>query len=383
MEKSLRLLNNLSPSQFLAEYWQKKPLLIRQAIPDFKGLLTPDELAGLACEEHVQSRIVKVVENQWSVDQGPFDEAVFSSLPDTNWSLLVQSVNHHLPEAADLLSQFNFIPHVRLDDLMVSYAPTDGSVGAHVDAYDVFLLQGSGKRRWRINTQADLTLIENAPLAILKHFEAEQEWILESGDMLYLPPNVAHHGIAEDDTCMTYSIGFRSPKAQELTHAFLEYLQDTSKLNGLYEDPDLTLQKHPAEISATMIKKVEAMLQKISWTEDSVADFLGRYMSEPKPDISFEPQAPISVDVLSSLLAESALQLDLQSQMLFSKDNFYINGESLNVPPIIVNCMQTLADTKKLNATTCNAQMRQAIAVTLQDAYNAGYIQFIHDDLNG
>lgn len=381
MEKSLRLLNNLSASQFLAEYWQKKPLLIRQAIPNFKGLLTPDELAGLACEEDVQSRIVKVVDDQWSVDHGPFDEAFFSSLPNTNWSLLVQSVNHHLPEAADLLSQFNFIPHIRLDDLMVSYAPTDGSVGAHVDAYDVFLLQGSGKRRWKINTKADLTLIENAPLAILKHFEAEHEWILEPGDMLYLPPNVAHHGIAEDDTCMTYSIGFRSPKAQELTHAFLEYLQDTSKLNGLYEDPDLTLQRHPAEISAAMVKKIEAILQKISWSSDSVADFLGRYMSEPKPDITFEPQEPISVNDFISLLAESGLQLDLRSQMLFSKDNFYINGESLNVPTIIVNCLQTLADSRRLDTTTCNEQIRQTLAVALHDAYNAGYVQLINDDL--
>lgn len=380
MEKSLRLLNNLSPSQFLAEYWQKKPLLIRQAIPNFKGLLTPDELAGLACEEDVQSRIVMVKNDQWSVAHGPFDEAVFTTLPNQNWSLLVQSVNHHLPEAAELLSLFNFIPHVRLDDLMVSYAPTGGSVGAHVDAYDVFLLQGSGKRRWKINMQADLALIENAPLAILKHFESEYEWILEQGDMLYLPPNVAHHGIAEDDTCMTYSIGFRSPKAQELTHAFLEYLQDTTKLNGLYEDPDLTLQQHPAEISAAMVKKVEAILQKISWNTDSVADFLGRYMSEPKPDITFEPQASITVDELSNLLAESILQLDLQSQMLFSKDNFYINGESLNVPPIIVNYLQTLADNRKLDATTCNLQTRQTLATTLRDAYNAGYIEFIDDD---
>jgi 50S ribosomal protein L16 3-hydroxylase len=381
MEKSLPLLNNLSPSQFLSEYWQKKPLLIRQAIPNFKGLLTPDELAGLACEEDAQSRIVKLKNDQWSVDHGPFDEAVFSSLPNTNWSLLVQSVNHHLPEAADLLSQFNFIPHVRLDDLMVSYAPTGGSVGAHVDAYDVFLLQGSGKRRWKINTQADLTLIENAPLAILKHFEAEHEWILEPGDMLYLPPNVAHHGIAEDDTCMTYSIGFRSPKAQELAHAFLEYLQDTTKLNGLYKDPDLTLQRHSAEISASMVKKIEAILQKISWSSDSVADFLGRYMSEPKPDITFEPQGPISVNDFISLLAESGLQLDLRSQMLFSKDNFYINGESLNVPPIIVNCLQIMADSRKLDTTTYNEQIRQTLAVALHDAYNAGYVQLINDDL--
>ncbi len=381
MKKSLRLLNNLSPRQFLAEYWQKKPLLIRQAIPNFKGLLTPNELAGLACEENAQSRIVKLETNQWLVEHGPFNEAAFSSLPKTNWSLLVQSVNHHIPEANDLLSQFNFIPHVRLDDLMVSYAPTGGSVGAHVDAYDVFLLQGSGKRRWKINTQPDLTIKDNAPLAILKHFEAEQEWVLESGDMLYLPPNVAHHGIAEDDACMTYSIGFRSPKAEELTHAFLEYLQDTIKVTGLYEDPDLTPQKHPAEISESMVKKVETILSKTSWDTNAVADFLGRYMSEPKPDVIFETQAPITVDGLSNLLLASVLQLNLQSRMLFIKDHFYINGEPLNVAPNIVNCMRKLADTRQLDASALNLQLRQQIAATLQDAYSAGYLQFIHDDL--
>ncbi len=381
MEKSLPLLNNLSPRQFLAEYWQKKPLLIRQAIPNFKGLLTPNELAGLACEEDAQSRIVKLETNQWLLEHGPFNEAAFSSLPKTNWSLLVQSVNHHIPEANDLLSQFNFIPHVRLDDLMVSYAPTGGSVGAHVDAYDVFLLQGSGKRRWKINTQPDLTLIDNAPLAILKHFEAEQEWVLEPGDMLYLPPNVAHHGIAEDDACMTYSIGFRSPKAEELTHAFLEYLQDTIKVTGIYEDPDLMPQIHPAEISESMVKKVETILSETSWDTNAVADFLGRYMSEPKPDIIFETQTPITVDGLSNLLLASVLQLNLQSRMLFIKDHFYINGEPLNVAPNIVNCMRKLADTRKLDVSALNLQLRQQIAATLQDAYSAGYVQFIHDDL--
>ena len=379
MAKKLKLLNDLTASQFLAEYWQKKPLLIRQAIQNFKGLLTPNELAGLACEIDVQSRIVKLEDNQWSVEHGPFDEAAFSSLPNTNWSLLVQSINHHLPEAANLLTKFNFIPHVRLDDLMVSFAPTGGSVGAHVDAYDVFLLQGKGKRRWKINTKPDLALIDNSPIAILKHFEAEQEWVLEPGDMLYLPPNVAHHGIAEDDECMTYSIGFRSPKAEELTHAFLEYLQDTIKVTGLYEDSDLTPQIHPSEISESMVRKVEAILNKTRWDTDLVADFLGRYMSEPKPDIVFEPQAPIRPDDISKRLIASTLQLNLKSQMLFSKNHFYINGEYLNVAPNIVNYMQTLADTRQLDASTLSAELRHKIAITIQDAYSAGYIKLVDE----
>ena len=223
MNNSLALLNQLTPSEFLAEYWQKKPLLIRQAIPNFQGLLTPNELAGLACEEEAQSRIVQNIDDTWHLTHGPFDEDTLTSLPEKDWTLLVQYVNHHLPEVAELLSQFNFIPHARLDDLMISYAPTGGSVGPHIDSYDVFLLQGSGKRRWKINAQPDLTLVEDVPLRILKQFTAEQEWVLAPGDMLYLPPNIAHHGVSEDDDCMTYSIGFRVPKTQELIQGFLDH----------------------------------------------------------------------------------------------------------------------------------------------------------------
>ena len=225
----MQLLNNLTPAQFLAEYWQKKPLLIRGAIPDFKGLLTPNELAGLACEDSVQARIIQQKKESWAVKHGPFDDADFAKLPAKDWTLLVQSVNHHLPEASDLLGLFNFIPHARLDDLMVSYAPKGGGVGAHVDSYDVFLLQGSGKRNWKISAQTDLTLVENAPLKILQNFNAEQEWTLEAGDMLYLPPQIAHWGISESDDCMTYSIGFRAPKTRELQHEFLSFLQDNLK----------------------------------------------------------------------------------------------------------------------------------------------------------
>ena len=257
MNKPLLLLNQLTPAEFLAEYWQKKPLLIRQAIPDFVGLLSPDELAGLACEDDVQARIVQRKNKKWTVKNGPFDEADFAKLPNKEWTLLVQSVNHHLSEAAELLKKFNFIPYARLDDLMVSYAPDGGGVGPHVDSYDVFLLQGIGKRRWKISAQTDLSLVEDAPLKILKHFETEQEWLLEAGDMLYLPPQIAHWGAAEGDDCMTYSIGFSALKTQELVHEFLNYLQDNIQAEGLYADADLRLQSHPAELSESMLNKVK------------------------------------------------------------------------------------------------------------------------------
>ena len=376
MNSPLALLNNLTPSQFLTEYWQKKPLLIRQAIPNFEGLLTPNELAGLACEEDVQSRIVQNIDQSWQLQHGPFDEDDLTSLPEKDWTLLVQSVNLHMPEAAGLLSQFNFIPHARLDDLMVSYAPTGGSVGPHMDSYDVFLLQGSGTRRWKLNAQPDLTLVKDVPLRILEKFEAEQEWVLEPGDMLYLPPNIAHHGVSEDDDCMTYSIGFRVPKTQELIHAFLEHLQDTVQAEGLYEDADLSLQPHPAEISDAMIKKVEAMLQKITWEKSTVSDFLGRYLSEPKPDVIYEPSENITTIDFANQLSKNPLLLDLKSQLLFHQDHFYINGESLTVPTLILDCVRDLADHRRLDTVSLSVEQQDALANTLQASFIAGYVIF-------
>lgn len=375
MNNPLALLNQLTPAEFLAEYWQKKPLLIRQAIPNFQGLITPNELAGLACEEEVQSRIAQNIDDTWHLTHGPFDEDTLTSLPEKDWTLLVQSVNHHLPEAAELLSQFNFIPHARLDDLMVSYAPTGGSVGAHMDSYDVFLLQGSGKRRWKINAQPDLTLVEDVPLRILKQFTAEQEWVLAPGDMLYLPPNIAHHGISEDDDCMTYSIGFRVPKTQELVQGFLDYLQDTIHADGLYEDADLSLQQHPAAISEDMIGKVETMLQKITWDKKVVSDFLGRYLTEPKPDVLFEISTEsMTIDEIAESLAEQSLWLDLKSQLLFNHEHFYINGEPLPVPTDIQKQVRELADKRCLSTVTLNKQQQLSLASTFHSALMAGYL---------
>ena len=386
----LQLLNNLTPAQFLAEYWQKKPLLIRQAIANFAGLMSPNELAGLACEEDVQARIITHKKDKWSVQNSPFDDADFAKLPKKNWTLLVQSVNHYLPAAADLLTQFNFIPHARLDDLMVSYAPDGGGVGAHVDSYDVFLLQGSGKRNWKISTQTDLSLIEDAPLRILKHFETEQEWTLEAGDMLYLPPQIAHWGVAMSDDCMTYSIGFRAPKTQELMHEFLSYLQDNIDAEGLsvdslYRDPDLSLQNHPAQISQDMIKQVSATLQTMAWDNHHIADFLGKYLTEPKPDVVFAAPRKISLATFCKHLSTKSLYLDLKSQMLFSHNQFYLNGEPLTVTEELSTCMRDLADKRYLDVTATGlkhssaglqANIHAALAEALFESYLAGFVDF-------
>jgi 50S ribosomal protein L16 3-hydroxylase len=372
----MQLLNNLTPAQFLAEYWQKKPLLIRQAIPHFKGLLSPNDLAGLACEDDVQARIIKQNKDKWTVKNSPFDEAVFSKLPKQDWTLLVQGVNHYLPEAADLLALFSFIPHARLDDLMVSYAPTGGGVGAHVDSYDVFLLQGSGKRNWKVSTQTDLNLVEGAPLKILKNFKTEQEWTLEAGDMLYLPPQIAHWGISESDDCMTYSIGFRAPKTQELQHEFLNFLQDNLHVEGLYQDADLTLQHHAAEISDAMIAKVDGALRSIVWNKDNVADFLGKYLTEPKLDVVFEPNRKISKAEFIKQLGQKTLHLSLKSQLLFAENHFFLNGEKLAVPAEIVAIMKAFADKKHLKIDALGANIHAVAGDALFEAYLAGFVYF-------
>ena len=372
----------------MADYWQKKPLLIRQAIPNFAGLLSPNELAGLACEEDVKARIIKNNKGKWAVKNSPFDEEDFTKLPKADWTLLVQSVNHYLPEAADLLALFNFIPHARLDDLMVSYAPKGSGIGAHVDSYDVFLLQGAGKRNWKISAQKDLSLVENAPLKILQNFKAEQEWTLEAGDMLYLPPQVAHWGISESDDCMTYSIGFRAPKTQELKHEFLSYLQDSLEDNlsqdnvnvgALYTDADLSQQNHPAEISDNMISKVSKMLQNIAWDKHHVADFLGKHLTEPKLSVVFELNKKISKAEFCKHLAAKTLYLNLKSQMLFTGNHFYLNGEKMTVSAEIMDVMKIFADKKCLETDALGANIHELAGDTLYESFLAGYVCFKRD----
>ena len=274
MKKSLDLLGGITVNAFLRDYWQKKPLLIRQAVPQFNGLLDLKQLIALVCDQDAQARMVTQRRGLWQLHQAPFEPKDFDSLGKVKWTVLLQGLNHYLPEGAELLKQFNFIPHARLDDLMVSYAPKGGGVGPHFDAYDVFLLQGMGHRRWQISTQADRTLIEGAPLRILKDFKVEQEWVLEPGDMLYLPPHCAHNGIAEDE-CMTYSIGFRTPSYQELVEQFLVYLQDRICVDGVYADPELKTQLHPSEIGADMLNQVERAVRKVEWGKPDIAGFLG------------------------------------------------------------------------------------------------------------
>jgi len=349
MKDRHNLLGGLTISEFFGKYWQKKPLLIRRALPKFAGLFEPRRLLDLACKEDVQSRLVTQQRGKFELRHSPFNADDFAGVGNKKWTVLVQGVNHHLPEAAELLKLFNFIPHARMDDLMVSYASRGGGVGPHFDSYDVFLLQGTGHRRWQISTQTDRDLVAGAPLRILKDFRAEEEWVLEAGDMLYLPPHCAHNGIAEDD-CMTYSIGFRTPAYQELAEQFLVYLQDRIEINGMYADPDLKLQKHPSEISAAMLKQVEDVIKRLRWDSEDIANFLGCYLSEPKPHVYFEgPKPALSAARFRLEAKKNGLKLDLKSQMLCHAGWVFMNGEAHRPNSKDYAAIRALADDRELS----------------------------------
>ncbi|VXC28812.1 Cupin domain-containing protein [Pseudomonas sp. 8AS] len=280
----LQLLGGLTAREFLRDYWQKKPLLIRQAIPDFESPVSPDELAGLALEEEVESRLViEHGERPWELRRGPFAEDAFGQLPEHDWTLLVQAVDQFVPEVAELLKQFNFLPSWRIDDVMVSFAAPGGGVGPHYDNYDVFLLQAHGQRRWRIGQMcdADSALLEHSDLRILADFAQTDEWVLEPGDMLYLPPRLAHFGTAEDD-CMTYSVGFRAPSAAEVLTHFTDFLAQFLPDEERYSDAGTTPTADPHQIQRDALDRLKALLAEHMGDERLLLTWFGQFMTEPR-----------------------------------------------------------------------------------------------------
>jgi len=375
MKTARALLGGLTPNIFLRDYWQKKPLLIRAAVPGFNGLLDAGALMALACDDAAQARLVVRHPKKWRVTHGPFAAQDFARLPKKNWTLLLQEANHFLPAARDLLRLFDFIPHARLDDLMVSYAVPGGGVGAHFDSYDVFLLQGAGERRWQISAQQDQNFVAGAPLKILRDFRPEQEWVLGAGDMLYLPPGYAHHGVAEN-ACMTYSIGFRAPGHAELAREFLVHLQDRIDENlfpGLYQDPGLRLQPHPADLSDDMVQQVDTLLHKIKWDRAEVARFLGCYLTEPKPHVFFSPPARgMSFARFQTALNKYGATLDLKSRMLCTRKTIFLNGDAYRVGGGAFRLLRTLADQGTLPA---GAAVDPEAAALLYEWRGYGYIE--------
>lgn len=369
--KKLPLLGGLTPQQFLRDYWHKKPLLIRQAIPQFKPLLSRDELVEMAARDDVESRLVTHFGSRWQLQKGPFEK--LPPFGKKGWTTLFQGVNLHHDGANQLMQQFRFLPDARLDDLMISYATDTGGVGPHFDSYDVFLLQAHGKRQWRIGPQTDMTLLDGLPVKILKNFKPEQEFVLEPGDMLYLPPHYAHDGIAVGE-CMTYSIGFRTPSFQELGESFLHFMAESVDLPGRYADPDLAPTKRPAEIGNAMLSRVASALQNIDFTSDDVAIFLGQYLSEPKPTVFFDP--PARAMTLTRFLQQAekrGVKLSRKTRMLYRGRHVFINGESLVAGTADKRPILKLADQRELEPAEVSASTDD-VRETLHAWYEDGWI---------
>lgn len=365
----------MNAAEFLRDYWQKKPLLVRNAFPNFGGALDRDGLLDLAARDDVESRCVAHDATSWDVEFGPFSATKLKRRKGP-WTVLVQGVNQYLAAGDALLQEFNFIPHARLDDLMVSYASDGGGVGPHIDNYDVFLIQGIGQRRWRIGRPRDRRLIDDAPLKILRNFVPDEEWVLNPGDMLYLPPDYAHDGVAVGP-CMTWSVGFRTVPTEELVDQFLLFLQDDlrarGKLSGRYADPDLQIQRHPGEIGPEMVQQVAKMLEAIRWEDSLVRDFLGHYLSDPKSNVLFDPPGKtLSPQAFQHAAQRHGVQLDLKSRLLFSGSRFYLNGEALPCPANCRAALRQLSDHRFLRMEAFETEI--GLASVLHEAYAAGYI---------
>lgn len=335
----MNILGNISKEQFLKEYWQKKPLLIRQAYPNFEPLIPADELAGMSLEEEIESRIIleNGPDSPWQLLSGPFEEDTFAKLPEDKWTLLIQGVDQWLPEAADLLQDFNFIPSWRIDDLMISFATDGGSVGPHYDQYDVFLLQAEGKREWRIGQMCSEqdAFLKESKLRILSEFEETERWVLEPGDMLYLPPRLAHYGISQGN-CQTYSIGFRAPSHSELMHSLVDQIDASSNEDQRYGDPDLQLQDNCGEINQAALKQVREFMIKALEDPVLLSDTIGKLMTEPKYPhlIAQDDDEKIGSSTGKKYLI-SDLKYDLQAleihRELHSRFSFNINKDDTEV----------------------------------------------------
>lgn len=340
-----QVLGGMSVETFLRDYWQKRPLLIRQAFPAFEAPVTPEELAGLACEEGVHSRMVleKGGSKPWELRYGPFTEADFEKLPAEGWSILVSDVEKAIPDLMAVVEPFRFIPDWRIDDLMMSYAPPGGSVGAHVDQYDVFLLQAWGTRRWQIETQPrddENAYIDGLDLRILRDFDPDQSWDLEPGDLLYLPPGVPHHGIALSD-CMTWSIGFRAPAHADIVGSVCESLVDRINPKIRYTDPDLSAQDNPGEIGpAALAKLTQLVRDSLSPDDASLQRILGEWLTERNLNLGglFPDNEPMDADELREMIEDGeVLQRVPAARIAFiqqpAKLLFFIDGDCVELTP--------------------------------------------------
>ena len=380
LNRKTHILGKTSVNDFLKNYWQKKPLLIKNAIPNFVSPITESDLFIIAQNEEAVSRLIEHKQGIWQVKYGPFKKSDLPKKTNIPWTILVQNINHYFPFAESFLNLFKFIPYARLDDLMISYATKKGSVGPHFDSYDVFLFQAQGAREWKISDQKKFTLDKQSSIKIITNFKSKNSWVLKPGDMLYLPPNIGHWGISQSDDCVTYSIGFRAPGTFEIQSKFLDFIQDhlITNENEIYKDPNLTPQKNPAEISSNMTKAMRNIVDSLRWDKSSINHFIGQLLSEPIENSIFETRKPLSLKAFEKSIVHKTLRLNSKTRMLFIKNNFYINGEFIKIDKKYTSFLKQLANDREISLeSTLNKRDLNALGIVLLPLYVAGFIDFI------
>lgn len=375
----------MTPAAFLRDYWQKRPLLVRNAFPGFVSPIEPEDLAGLACEDAALSRLISHdrARDAWQVRHGPFDEAEFPGMPDHDWTLLVQDVDKWDADVAELLEAFGFLPRWRIDDIMVSFAAPGGSVGAHVDQYDVFLLQAHGHRRWQIDASADppLAFRDDVELKLLREFTPTHEWVLAPGDMLYLPPGVPHHGVAED-ACLTFSVGMRAPSAAELLGDFVDTLAAGADESLRYRDPDLAPPRDATEIDAAAMGRVVEALNALRMNDpDRLGDWFGRFITLYRSGGTVVPDdAMFSTDAIDQAFDSGATLLRHPfSRMAWRRATrgarLFVSGQAYDVP---VRDAQVIANAASLDATDY-ARLSASGRACVAELLAAGHYQPVDD----
>ncbi|HPU50276.1 MAG TPA: cupin domain-containing protein [Burkholderiaceae bacterium] len=371
-------LGSLSVDQFMRRHWQRKPLLIRGALPGFVPPVSTDSLFELAARDDVESRLVRQQRGRWRLDRGPFEPDSLPTRRQRAWTLLVQGVDGHVDAVHDLLALFRFVPDARLDDLMISFATDGGGVGPHVDSYDVFLLQAHGRRRWRISAPGAIELVPDAPLRILSNFEAQQEWVLEPGDILYLPPLWGHEGTALGE-CMTYSIGFRAPSRLELLRGFLADCADTvGGPDPRFGDRGLTPTRTPGRLPEPMAQTLSRWLTDWRPGRKEADDYIGRFLTEPKPTVWFEPPArATAAGAWWDDARRHGLRADRRSRLAYRARRLFINGESFALPAGASAALRALADKRELPPDALAATpVDSALAQMLHQWFSAGWIHY-------
>lgn len=380
-------LHGFDISHFLQHHWQKKPLLIRNPWTDWQNPLDADELAGLACDEGVEARLVIGGDQLRTMENGPFPEARFGELGSGPWTLLVQAVDHHVPDVSDLIEPFRFVPDWRIDDVMVSYATDGGGVGSHYDQYDVFLIQGAGKRRWRVGPQctSQTPLLPHKDLRLIADFEATNEWILEPGDILYVPPCYAHDGVAVGDDCMTYSIGFRAPSRAELVTGWAEHQAENLLDEDRYADPDLEAQAGPGEITATAIDRLHGIVMEALSDRDAFARWFGQFNSLPKYEVDWRPDSPIDRSELQAMLLDgTALTRNPAVRFAFVRRNaretiLFVDGRTYDCTDETALLAERICGSRMIELAPETAENGQSLTL-IAELIDQGSIGFADDD---